>query len=99
MSVTVKDRLRQSICFDESLQPEDVAEVYGLLQEKDYEIETIKQEMLDDASANDEREEALENKLNEAKAFLTQVRDQLDNTTCKRAKIAEECTKWLREHP
>jgi Skp family chaperone for outer membrane proteins len=98
MSVTIEDRLHQSRCFNEPIQPEDVEELMALLNEKDAEIASLRQEMLDDEKAFDDREEALNDNLKEQRNFLTKVRDWLDNTTCKRAKIAEECTKWLREH-
>lgn len=99
MSVTLEDRLHYSKCFNEPIQPEDAEGIMELLEEKDDEITSLNQSNSDEEEVRSEREESLTNAIKEQHNFLTQVRDWLNNPTCKRVKIAEECTKWLREHP
>lgn len=88
MSVTIEDKLWMASCFNEPFSAEEVDSALEWLSDR------RKDELRDEVQVD-----LLLTKLNEQREFLVKVRDWLDNPSCKRAKIAEEVVKWLREHP
>ena len=89
MSVTIEDKLWMASCFNEPLSTEQ-----RKLTRRWWLSDRRKDELRDEVQVD-----LLLTKLNEQREFLVKVRDWLDNPSCKRAKIAEEVVKWLREHP